>query len=320
MCSAAEKRAKGKYSAIFVNNNEVHHQKLTSILDAGGYLTSADTIYGDAIEQLRHMTESLRDETLFLYIDPFGLDVEFDVLLPLLYRDGKYSTEILINLHMPIIHRLAGRKSFLATYDRDQFKANHEKLTRTFGGDYWKEALLENDNSAAKDREGRLVKLYREKLSSTGYLTFTGGCPVRERLESQTKYYMVFASPHPDAILLLNDTMCKSFQDYMHVQWAKDTFFADSSWSEWRDPTKLQDLVVEYVDRNRGSNRREIWQRIVEDHFMLITSSEYRRAMKANCESNRIICVTPIEKDGIRPTKRLNDKCVFEKVSQQGLL
>ena len=313
ICSAAEKNAKGKYSVFFVKKKEREHQELTAILDAGGYLTSAKTIFGDALYQLRRLTENLGDETLFLYIDPFGLDVEFDVLQPLLDRDNSYSTEILINLNMPGIHRLASRNAWLSGQgNRNAIEGHHEKLTRTLGGDYWKEVLLDISETDTKVREARLVSLYRERLSSTGYLKYTGACPVRERVESQTKYHMVFASPHHDSIVLLNDSMCRSFQKYMHDQWAKDTYFADSPWTEWRDPQLSQSVALQYVSDYIGDTREELWRRIVLDHFMLYTESEFISAIKFLLDSGKIECITPIEKGGIRPTRRLNKNCVFK--------
>ena len=60
----------------------------------------AKPVFGDAIDQLKRLIANLRDETLFLYIDPYGLNCEFDVLRPLLERDKRFSiSEILINLH-----------------------------------------------------------------------------------------------------------------------------------------------------------------------------------------------------------------------------
>ena len=320
ICSAAERYAKGKYSALFANIKANEHEELTSILSAGGYIPSAKTVFADAIDQIRNLTENLGDETLFLYIDPFGLDVEFDVLQPLLNRDNRYSTEIFINLNMPGIHRLASRNAWLSGQgDQDAIERHHEKLTRTLGGEYWKDVFLNDKAIDTKDRERRLVTLYRERLSSTGYLNFTGACPVREKIESQTKYHMVFASPHPDALLLINDAMCNAFNKYMHEQWVKDTLFAESPWSEWRLPEKLRRIVLSYIGRHESDTRLDLWRRIVRDHFMLFTSSEYRQAVQSMYNTGRLECVTPIAKGGARPTKRLNDNCVFVVPQQQAM-
>ncbi|MYE26478.1 MAG: three-Cys-motif partner protein TcmP [Chloroflexi bacterium] len=318
ICEAAERRAKGKYSAYFFNNDPDHHRQLSDHLGSKGY-SSATPILGDAIALIKLLTQSLSDHTLFLYVDPFGLDCEFDVLIPLLEREKRYSTEILINLQMPIIHRLACKNTCPSSHTEDaRIRGFHDKLSRTLGGEYWKQEMW-SEPLTAKERENQLIARYRHQLSSTGYLTWTGACPIRERIESQTKYFMVFASPHPDALLLLNDTMCKSFQDYMHNQWAKDTIFAESSWTEWRDHARIDQVVLQYVGQHDGSTRKDLWYKIVADHFMLFTEAEYRQTIKRLCDSQRIECVTPIVKGGTRPTKSLNDNCVFKLPDQQSM-
>lgn len=320
IANAAEKYAAGKYDAYFFNIRKSHHVLLKERLKRQG-ISAAKPMLGDGIAELKGLIAGLCDETLFLYIDPFGLNCDFDVLRPLLERDNRHSTEILINLSMPISHRLSSRLAMQNLEAQDQpIDSFHQKLTRVYGGEYWRDSLLSDDYSDAKERERVLIRQYCSELKRTEYLTYAGACPIREKSDSATKYFMVFASPHPDALLLLNDSMCKSFEEHMQSQWAKETMFADLPWTEWRDPLKLQELVVDYVDSNAGANRKEIWVKIVQDHFMLFTSSEYKKAVKANCDSNRLVCETPVAKGGVRPTRMLNDECVFGLPKQQTML
>ena len=319
ICQAAERFAKGNYDAYFFNNTPAHHETLKSILNSKG-LHAAHPILGDAIKELKDLIASLRDEVVFLYIDPYGLDCEFDVLRPLLERDKSYSTEILINLHMPISHRLGSRHTVQEKATTDTLvQSYHQKLTRVFGGVYWKDVLLSDEFSGTKHREAALIDRYREMLSSTGYLTHTGACPIREKREGATKYVMVFGSPHRDALLLLNDNMCKSFETHMHEQWVTDTMFADSSWSDWRNPEVIQDIALQYIEDYPSKTRLELWYRIIADYFMLFTKSEFGNAVKALCDTGRIECITPVKRGGPRPTKRLNDKCVFQVTGRRGL-
>lgn len=317
ICKTAEQFARGKYDAYFFNNRRPHHEMLSSILAKQG-IDSAHSIYGDAIEQLRQLVDSLRDETLFLYLDPYGLNCEFEILRPLLDRNKRYSTEILINLHMPITHRLGSRHKVRHDgIESTKIQSYHDKLTRVYGGDYWEDILIWRDFETTKERERVLVTNYREKLSSTGYLTYTGACPIHEKSDSATKYAMVFASPHQDALLLLNDNMCKSFHDHMHNQWARDSIFAGSSWTEWRDANRIREIVLRQIQEFPGETRKELWFRIVREHFMLFTKSEFGKAVQYLLDIGKIECITPIEKGGIRPTKRLNDDCTFKLSEQQ---
>lgn len=260
MAGAAERYVRDKYKAYFFNNDLEHHSRLQRILEKRNW-PSCSAILGDGIENLRPVIESLTDETFFLYIDPFGLDCEFNVLRPLLDRSKKCSTEILINLHMPITHRLGSRNQLSERHDSDPtIRRYHEKLNRVYGGDYWADELLSDGDT--KEREKRLIAKYCSALSSTGYLAYTGACPIRESNESATKYFMVFASSHIDSMLIFNDEMCKSYNKYMNDQTSQGGLFAGLTWQDWRDSRKLTELVVEYVKKYPATTRKELWNRI----------------------------------------------------------
>jgi three-Cys-motif partner protein len=311
ICQAAS-TAKAPWQAYFFNNRKNHHENLTEILKAGGW-KQAQPILGDAPELINAISSHITDESVFLYIDPFGLTCEFDTLKPFLNRNPKYSTELLINLNAAGLHRLASRNAIEEGEPPDQVEANHEKLTRVLGGDYWKEALLSSDEKDTKIREEFVVHEYMKRLRSTGYLKYTGSCPVQEYLSSPTKYYMISASPHPDSLLLFNEAMGKAFNDFMHKQENPLFAFNGQDWKTWRDIGELVEIVVEYVEKYPKKTRNELWFYIVQDNFMRFLESEYIKAVATAVETGRIICSTPI-KSKIRPTKRLNGDCVFEPI------
>lgn len=306
ICEAAATHAKGNYRAIFVNEKRKYHLQLDAILRAGGWHPAATAILGDGQDLLRAVVPLLKTQSVFLYIDPFGLDCEFDTLEPFLARNRDYSTEILINLSAGF-HRLAAREALISgTGDPDQIAGWHAKLTRTLGGDYWKEALLADNGMEAKAREQLVIDGYRQRLSSTGYLTYTGACPILERRDSATKYYMVFASRHPAAMVLFNDAMCKAFNEYLHEQETQDTLFAGQHWTAWHDTRELMDIVVSYTHKFPGRSRARLWQLIVLDHFMRFTHSEYIKAVASSVKAGRISYSSS--------TGKLNNDCILNPV------
>lgn len=150
MCNAAEKYAPGKYSAIFLNKNKQHHLKLSSVVTCAGW-TAVITVNGDTRKILEILPMALGDQTVFLYLDPFGpTGCEFSLLLPFLRRDQNASTEIVLMMHMPIVHRLAARKQVqTGSWERRLIFSYHERLTKIFGGEYWKEILWDEQLSGA---------------------------------------------------------------------------------------------------------------------------------------------------------------------------
>lgn len=304
MCQAAERYAKHNYTALFINKSGGDHTRLENVLREGGYSAHAHAVNGDSRRLLPNIATGLKDETVFLYLDPFGL-CEFQTLVPFLQRNHNYSTEIVINLSMPVIHRLAGRRKVREGGMDEQLRTSRsELLTRVLGGDYWKEIML-TEHMDAKQREYRLVQGYMQRLAQNNYLTITGACPIQEARDGQTKYYMIFASRHPNTRKLFNDVMLNAYNDFMNQREMSETLFADLSWTDWRDTKELEQIVVDYVSKYPGRTRLELWHIILQDHFLRFTESEYRKSVSTLFNAGRIRTTTP------RKTKKLNDQCVL---------
>jgi three-Cys-motif partner protein len=306
ICKAAKSHAGGNYRAIFINNKRSYHEKLDSILRAGEWYPKARAILGDSQDLLKSLPKLLDDQTVFLYLDPFGLKgCEFSTLVPFLNRKKDTSTEIVVNLCMPILHRLAGREKLQeGTIDPQLQARRFDQLTRVLGGDYWKEALL-SEGLDTKQREIIIVQGYRQKLSENGYLAYTGACPIQEARDSATKYYMIFASTHRDSRKILNDEMLKAFNEYMNQQEMKNTMFEGLSWKDWRDTKELQEIVLTYVGQYPGNARSELWHIILQDYFLRFTESEYKRAVKALYADGSIKTPTTL------PRNVPNDQCIL---------
>jgi three-Cys-motif partner protein len=256
MCAAAEKMVKGRYTALFMNHDAEHHKKLDEVLTQQGWRSRAIPILGDSKIFLKELSDRLRDQTIFLYLDPYGLKgCEFATLEPFLKRDERYSTEIVINISMPITHRLAARHATAEGRASERVSRYHQRLTQVFGGEYWKD-IMWSTNLEAEEKEFTLIREYRRLLS--GY----------------------FVSRHPDAMLLMNDAMCKAYSQQMHEAAFANTLFASTDWKTMRDSTQLDTIILEEVKRNPGATRAELWLTIVQSHFMKFTEPEYKKSVE----------------------------------------
>ena len=143
ICQAAEKRVRDNYRAIFVNREQEHHDQLSHVLSRFIDQEKVTTIHGTADALLAEVLDDLGEHTVFLYLDPFGLKgCEFSIIEPFLRRDRAFSTEIVVNLSIPTMHRLAARKAVVAGQSNTPLiRAFHERLTRVLGGEYWKDIL-----------------------------------------------------------------------------------------------------------------------------------------------------------------------------------
>ncbi len=301
MCGAAEKYAPNQYKAIFVNHNKKHHERLKKALSEQNWFSNAKPILGDASTLLEEIASQLYNQTVFIYLDPFGLKgCEFATLEPFLSRNKLYSTEIVLNVSMPITHRLAAVNAVKEHGITPRIASYHKTMTKVFGGDYWKDIYFSSSSLEAHEKERLLLQEYRNRIAQ--YLPFTGSCPVREDSGSRIKYFITFASRHADAMLLMNDEMCKAYFGQMHEADFSGTLFEKLDWKDMRTRANLEKLIIQKVTTNPGSKRQEIWLEIVREHFMQFTSSEYKRSVD-NLVKNQKINVE------YTSTRRLNDHC-----------
>ncbi|MBY6274243.1 MAG: hypothetical protein CW346_19015, partial [Bacillaceae bacterium] len=132
----AEEIVPGRYTAYFSNKNRKHHQALGRALrpwlEAGCDLRLVNDTASRLLEQVN---ESLTDQSLFIFLDPFGLKgCSFDMILPFLRRPKKYSTELLINISTRTLHRLAAAKSNAGGRGYQLKESWHRILTEVLGG------------------------------------------------------------------------------------------------------------------------------------------------------------------------------------------
>jgi len=307
ICQAAEKCVPDKYLAIFVNSEKEHHDKALYVLSSLIEKNKVIAIHGSADLLLTKVRDVLGDHTVFLYLDPFGLKgCEFSVIEPFLRRDRAFSTELVINLSIPTIHRLAARNAVAAgRAENPRIRAFHARLTRVLGGEYWK-PILWDDSKSPETKAEEVMSIYREKvLGLEEPKAFSGSCPVRERAGSGIKYYVTFYSRHQDAMLLMNDAMCTAYNQRMHEAATDGTLFENTSWKDERDPRAQEDIILATVREAPRKSRRDVWLDIVLKHFMRFTDSEYKAAVVRLVKDKKLDFVD------VRETKRLNNESLL---------
>ena len=302
ICSAARKHLKDNYLAIFVNKKIKHHKRLSHVLSD---FDNAVLIQGSADEFLAKVRSVLTDHTVFLYLDPFGLKgCEFSVIEPFLRRDQEYSTEIVINLNISTVHRLAARKAVEENRaNTPEIRAFHKQLTKTLGGDYWREILLSDNSKKPEEKAEDLMAKYCGKILDIGSPgAFSAYCPVREKEGGVIKYYLAFYSRSEHAMLLMNDIMCKAYNQHMHERWKTGTLFENFTWEKFCGTQNLENIILKFVLETQYKSRQDIWFNIVQRNFMRFTKSQYRKTVKKLVEEEKISF-----KD-VRGTGKINDE------------
>lgn len=302
ICRAVAKHARNQSLVVFVNSQKKHHQQLEQVLQDFIKDEKAIAIYGMAAELLENVINYLDDATLFLYLDPFGLaGCEFDMLKPFFQRDTSFSTEIVINISVPAIHRLACRNAVKKGNRRSSLVSSFiTRLNNVLGGDYWQDIMWGDNYDMAEVRVEKVVEAYKAKVQEYGF-NYNGSCPVREKVGKSAKYFITFFSRHPDAMLLMNDIMCASYQERMHMAATEGTLFEGSNWETERDLRTLRPIILNLLGDIGKISRIDLWLEIVQKYFMIFRAKEFNRMIKELHGEGRI------NFDDIRGTGKLND-------------
>jgi three-Cys-motif partner protein len=309
MCEMAEKYGDGRCKCLFINKNKSHHRILTKNLEPFMTKKIAYTVAGESTAVSSQLISANQKFVLFGYFDPFGLKgCEFKAIANVLNRTNNRSTEVLINLNVSGLHRLAATKANAKGDVSEEIKRGHKILDDTLGGNYWRQYLFD-DSLSAEEKEASVVETYKSQLKKL--LPFVGSCPVSETPDGPVKYHLVFCSGHIDGLALMNDFMCTVYNDHMHsISMEKLPLLKSGAIPNWKSDRKgardeLKNIVLAAIQKFPNSRRLELWHHIVQDHFMKFLESDYKASTKALFDAGTIDSPTP------RPTRKLNDSCIL---------
>jgi three-Cys-motif partner protein len=169
ICEVAEKQIPEKYLAVFANRDKESHIKLKKALKKYIEGKEAVTILGSAQDLLGELKNIVGNATLLIYLDPFGLKgCEFKLLEPFWGRDKRFSTEIMVNMSMPTLHRLSTPDAVREKRISSRTEKLNQTLTNILGGEYWNGIMW--SGLPAGEKEKRLVEEYVGLLKQ--YLPF----------------------------------------------------------------------------------------------------------------------------------------------------
>jgi three-Cys-motif partner protein len=298
---AGETRARGKYHAIFVNKEADEHDALTKLMKPYIDARVVTTVPTKAAELLQELAIAVKDQTLFLYLDPFGLaGCEWEVLVPFLQRTAG-STEILINIQRPEIPRLACANAEARGAITYQVDALQRRLTKVTGSNYWREVFA-YPSLTTDEKVTLVVEDYRRRIAR--YLEFTASCPIREREDGPIKYQMILCSHVVDALEVMNDAACRAYNQHMYEQRVKGTLFEPTNWEDERDLANLAPEIGHVLRRVGPGSRRGLWREFIQEHFMEYQGKEYRKVIGA------MIADKVLDWVDVKGTKKLSDDAI----------
>ena len=253
--------------------------------------------FGDFIQEIE---KKAGNHSVFLYVDPFavegldwnGMDSVFQHL-----TISNMSIEVLLNFNAPSFVRrgLAALKLVVPesnpeTEDAEEIDApivtplSIERLNNVVGGDWWQSILKSNASFPKQVQQvtdgicERLSKRFREVCQHA-----------IKALPHHTvpKYYLIFGSRHPDALLLMNDEMVKSRLTLAELAKPKDpTLFEMRSTDLIPDIGKLPAIILKHT--SQPTERRLVIISVVRECFCQFATKQIKGCIKQLLKDGRL--------------------------------
>jgi three-Cys-motif partner protein len=303
ICQEIKQHAPTRATAYFINKRGAHHEALARTIKGFTDAGIAHLILGQSHNFLAELTRELTNESLFVYLDPFGIKgCTFTATKQLFARSDNACTEVLMTMSMPVLHRLAARRRHpLASPIISRF---HALLDDVLGNVHWRE-IMYDEHLTSTEKEERVIAAYCDQLRQ--HTRYACSCPVRNRDDERVKYYIVFASRHVHALCLMNDIMLNAYQDHAFAQAKDDLPLLAPVIDDWRatrttETRELPNIITAGVERAHGITRAQLWEQIAEQHFMQFREAEFRQAVQV-LVGDGVLRSDPPARNG-----RLNDR------------
>ena len=289
ICQSVEKAlSKGlsvNVSLMCIESDEELFKDLTKSIESFSFATAKHGEFGDYIGEIERQA---KNHSIFLYVDPWtveGLEWErMDCVFQHL-NISNMSIEILLNFNAPSFVRrgLSALKLSIPESDPEIEDAEEidapfatppsiERLNLVVGGDWWKTILSSAASFSSK------VQDMTEGVCSRLSKRFNEVCyhPIKARPHHIIpKYYLIFASRHPDALILMNDQMVKSRIALAELAKPKDpTLFEMRSIELVPDVENLPEIILKYS--SQPTERGVVILNVIRERFCQFAYKDIR--------------------------------------------
>jgi hypothetical protein len=229
-----------------------------------------------------------------ILFDPIGLKpIAAEMIKPLLHRKGK--TDVFMVLHFKVIHRTAGM--LLSTGYVNPNTPGAERaaamLDAVFGSPRWRMIAKNPRLQSVEARERAYLDLYFEDVLESRY-RYCCAYAVRARFGSKVQYWLVHASDHLDAHLLMNNEIVK-LEERLYAKEYEGSLLEDFAADEWKariasEEERLKERVLSAIsaagDTMSFGHLRDL---LILEFFGRVKDGAYSRACKALVKEERLV-------------------------------
>lgn len=283
-------------SLLCIERNAELFQRLRSNLSGFAFTDPRLGSFSENIELIEH---AARSHSIFLYVDPFTVEglawQELDQVFQHLHK-SRSSVEVLLNFNAASFAR-RGLAALQMTStlddsidDGDEVDApfvdppSIATLNKILATDEWQDVMRGNEHFSTK--VARLNQLVRDRLLQR-FNFVCSHAMFAAPTHTTPKYYLDFASRHPDALILMNDAMTKSRESLAAMARPNEaTLFETRSEELVPDLSKIDEAVLNLA--NDPTPRKLLMIEIVRHEFGKYRWSEIRGAIERLLKSGKL--------------------------------
>jgi three-Cys-motif partner protein len=171
----------------------------------------AETFPDEVIGGLGEVIAAAERMPLFLFLDPCGLGVPFDVLVNTLTgpRASKWPpTEVLLNFSLEAVRRIAGHVT--SSKSREKTMA---RLDEALGGNWWRDLVSQGVTDLAVEE---IVDGFMERLGGAVNMSLFA-IPVRREPSHKPIYYLVFGTRNPLGLWYFADATARATETWWNT-------------------------------------------------------------------------------------------------------
>ena len=212
------------YRLFFYESNPKSYVILKPVVDeyvARG--VQAEAFRGEVIEGLGEVVAAAAGMPLFLFLDPCGLGVPFDVLVGTLTgpRANKWPpTEVLLNFSMEAVRRIAGHVASLTPNEKAM-----RRLDDALGGNWWRDLVTHGVTDEAVDQ---VVRGFIHRLSGASRMRLFA-ISVERAPTQKPIYYLVFGTRNPLGLWHFADDTARATETWWDTLDAQDAAKEDEA-------------------------------------------------------------------------------------------
>jgi three-Cys-motif partner protein len=285
---------------LFVEKNPIHHAQLETNLRSAGIPHRA--LLGSFRDYADEFATYSKNHSILFYVDPFKpSDLHADDLEDAFQqvRNGR-SVEALITFMSTGFVRAASGAfgAWKASVPEGSRKAENllvkqwvaqpevQRWNDVAGGTHW-QSILFDQHLEQSEKIDRVAAGYSSSFREK-WFTHVINFPIKENYrDPQPKYHMVFASRHPDAVILMNDAMVKGRRIFLAKEFEEGQLFDNTPKKEVADPRQLEEAIQKVAIVGKCT-RKDLIVRVISVKPAWANESEINKAIKAAIASGKL--------------------------------